>query len=168
MDTTFPGLLVERRNPVGTGLAADPARLVGQRAPVIEDPLAAIPWRTPTGFGPIPASWSPRAEWMGTHDEAWRRERAPVRPIDFNPRASCAAPPDLWSEVPLTGDEPVEIVGATPEGVWRFQLPRYTPRFLATVRGIEELQRYLVNEIQEVPAIGLPVAARIQTAQGGD
>ncbi|MFT3764718.1 MAG: DUF2169 domain-containing protein [Minicystis sp.] len=140
-----PGVFnIERRNPAGLGFVSDPTRLVGQRAPVIEDARATATWRTPAGFGPIPASWAPRADHMGTYDAAWQHERAPVKPVDFNPRANCCAPPDLWSDAPLAGDEPVEILGATPEGVWRFQLPRYGPRFFATVRGlVSELPTHL-------------------------
>lgn len=38
-------------------------------------------------------------------------------------------------ETPLVGDEPVEVLGATPEGALRFRLPRYAPVFHSTVRG---------------------------------
>jgi len=138
------GFVIERRNPAGRGVAAEPSRLIGQPAHVIEDPRVSVPSRTPAGFGPIPSSWSPRAERTGTHDTAWARERAPVRPADFDPRANCTAPPDQWASEPLIGDERVEVLGATPEGVWRFQLPRYAPRFGAVVRGVErDLPTYL-------------------------
>jgi hypothetical protein len=138
------GFVIERRNPSGRGVAGDASRLVGQPAHVIEDPRAVVASRTPAGFGPIPWSWSPRADRQGTRDTAWARERAPVRPIDFDPRANCAAQPDQWTSEPLIGDERVEILGATPSGVWRFQLPRYAPRFTVVVRGLaRELPTHL-------------------------
>lgn len=133
--------VIERRNPAGIGFAVDRATLVGTRAPSIEDPAHLLAGGRlsmtgspgagprPAGFGPIPAQWSPRAPRAGTHDDVWRRERAPVRPVDFDPRHHVFADPELWSEVPLAGDEPVEILGATREGAWRFRLPRYQPVF---------------------------------------
>lgn len=151
-DDAPSGPLVDRRNPVGVGVASDPLKLVGLRAPALEDPRAPLSSRAPApaGFGPIAAWWSPRAERFGTHDAAWQRERAPLRPTDYNPRASSCAPADLWSEAPLAGDEQVEVLGATPEGVWRFQLPRYAPRFRSYVRGVERqhethLDTYLID-----------------------
>ncbi len=129
--------LVDWRNPSGTGIAHDRRALVGRPAPQLEDPAAPLGSRrpAPAGFGPIAPHWEPRAARAGTCDDDWRRERAPVRPADFDPRHHSAAPDDLWSPEPLEGDEPVEIVGATPEGAWRFALPRYFPRFAAEIRG---------------------------------
>ncbi len=144
------GVVIDRRNPAGRGVAVDASRLVGQPAHVIEDPRATVASRTPAGFGPIPWSWSPRAERQGTRDAAWARERAPVHPVDFDPRANCSAPPDQWASEPLLGDERVEILGATPSGAWRFQLPRYAPRFTSVVRGLARevpthLDTYLID-----------------------
>lgn len=129
--------LVDRRNPAGVGVARDPLRLVGTPAPEIEDPLAPLTSAqpAPAGFGPIAPDWEPRVRLAGTYDERWRRERAPVPPLDWDPRHGCSAPEGQWCEAPLVGDEPVEVVGATPEGRWQFQLPRYAPLFGVTVRG---------------------------------
>lgn len=132
-DASDPGRIVQDpRNPVGLGVAADRARLVGTPAHQLEDPRDPT---QPAAFGPIPAHWSPRRERAGTYDAAWQRKRAPLRPLDFDPRHHAAAPPDLWSEIPLVGDEPVEVLGATPEGAWRFRLPRYAPVFQSVERG---------------------------------
>ena len=124
-------VLIEPRNPAGTGLVADRARLIGTLAPAIEDPRHPLTSQrpAPAGFGAIAAHWSPRSDWAGTYDEAWQRDRAPVRPVDFQPRHHCCSDPELWSDTPLVGDEPVEVLGATPEGAWRFRLPRYEPVF---------------------------------------
>jgi hypothetical protein len=117
--------LVDEHNPVGMGLARNPSTLVGMPAPVIEDPESGAA----TGFGPIRADWEPRLSRAGTYDAAWARTRAPVRPLDYDPRHASCAPDDLWSEQPLIGNEPIDVVGATPEGAWRFCLPRYQPVF---------------------------------------
>lgn len=119
----------DRRNPVGIGAVRDRAQLVGKVAPSIEDPRHPVGSLrpAPAGFGPIAPDWSPRCERAGTCDEAWRRTRAPIRPLDYDPRHACVSEPDLFSPEPIAGDEPVEVTGATPEGVWRFKLPRVTP-----------------------------------------
>ncbi len=116
-------------NPVGIGHVRDKAKLVGSEAYRLE-PLDG---KSPAGFGPIAAQWSPRRERYGTTDEAYYRRRYPVAPEDFDLRHNSDAHPDLWSETPLSGDEPIEILGATPEGAWRFKLPFYEPRFDLTM-----------------------------------
>jgi hypothetical protein len=138
VDAADPGaVLQDDQNPVGTGIARDRGRLVGTAAPRLERLEAPLASARPgvAGFGPIASHWAPRANRAGTHDESWRRSRAPVRPVDFDPRHHCVAPDDQWLAVPLEGDEAVEIVGAAPREVLRFQLPRYAPRFAAVRDG---------------------------------
>lgn len=136
-ETHLDRIVVERRNPVGVGFAVDRGRLVGTVAPQIEDPQAPLSSQSPAPacFGPVAADWEPRARLAGIADEAWRRERAPLPPLDFDPRHNSCAPEGLWSETPLVGDEAVEVIGATPDGAWRFRLPRYSPLFGVTLRG---------------------------------
>jgi hypothetical protein len=131
--------LVEWRNPAGTGVARERLALVGLPAPVVEDPRAPIGSRAqaPAGFGPIPANWLPRSQYAGTFDAAWRRDRAPVAPADQDPHYGSCAPPDQWSSKPLFGDEPIEVVGATVDGAWRFKLPRHAACFTSWLRGDE-------------------------------
>ncbi|MCK6591778.1 MAG: DUF2169 domain-containing protein [Polyangiaceae bacterium] len=139
VDATDPNaVLSDYRNLAGTGFLERRAGLAGRPAPVLEDPRFPLSSRAPApaGFGPIPAHWAPRSERIGTYDDLWRRERAPLRPLDFNPRHNSCAPDDQWLETPLLGDEPVEILGASPEGALRFRLPRYSPLFYSTVRGV--------------------------------
>ena len=121
-------------NPVGIGFALEPRALLGKEAFTIE-PLVG---NAPAGFGPIARHWSPRREYYGTIDEAYLRSRHPVAPADFDVRYNIDAHPDLWCETPMRGDEPFEILGATPEGEWRFRLPYYEPRFDVTIDGKEE------------------------------
>ncbi len=137
-DSDPKNIVFERRNPAGMGFMDRRHKLPGKPAPCIEDPKAPLSSRNPApaGLGPIPTHWSPRAERIGTHDDAWHRERAPVRPADFDVRFHSFASPDLWSETPLLGTEPVEILGATPEGAWRFQLPKYSPVFQSITKGL--------------------------------
>jgi hypothetical protein len=137
-DADHRAVTIDRRNPAGTGHVADRSRLLGQPAPPIESarPTLGTSNPTPAGFGAIAVGWEPRVARFGTPDARWRRDRAPARPIDFDPRFNCCASPDLWSETPLLGDEVFEIVGATPSGGWRFRLPAYRPLFRSKIRGV--------------------------------
>lgn len=58
-----------------------------------------------------------------------------MRPRDFNPLHHCWSVPELYSPTPLLGDEPIEVSGALPEGLWRFRLPRYAVTFGSVVDG---------------------------------
>lgn len=128
----------EPHNPLGIGFSESPARLVGAPAPPLE-PAApetgAAPHPSHATFAPIPPQWEPRRSLIGTHDEAWSKNRAPVRPRDFDPRHHCWSVPGLYSAAPLLGDETVEVGGVLPEGVWRFQLPTYSVRFECRIAG---------------------------------
>jgi hypothetical protein len=131
----------DHRNPVGTGVAADPATLLGEHAPAIEHPDHPLRSRhpAPACFGPIPSHWEPLVSHGGTYDDAWQRERAPIRPLDFDPRFDGCAPDDQHAEAPLVGDEIYEVRGVLESGkVWRFQLPLYRPTFFAKRRDRED------------------------------
>jgi hypothetical protein len=127
----------EPRNTVGRGVAREPRSLVGQPAAQIEAIDAPISGaqNTPVSFGALHRHWQPRASYAGTYDEVWMQTKMPLLPDDFDARFHVTAPPDQWSEVPLRSDEKVEVIGATPEGAWRFQLPRITPGFSSFVGG---------------------------------
>ena len=129
--------VVEWRNPAGSGACVHDSLLVGAPAPQIEDRDAPLGSGEPqpAGFGPIAPTWQPRAGFAGTYDPAWRSERAPLRPLDFDPRHNCAASPGLWSERPLVGDEAADLVGLRPEGRFGFRLPRLEPGFVAMLGG---------------------------------
>jgi hypothetical protein len=121
--------LGEPRNYAGRGVTRDPKSLVDRAAAQLEYPDKPIGGRSsvPAAFNPIHRHWQPRASFAGTYDEAWMNTRMPLLPSDFDPRFNVCVPPDQWSETPLRTDEPFEILGATPESVWRFQLPRIAP-----------------------------------------
>jgi len=120
--------VVEIRNPIGRGMALKAKHLVGQRLPNIEDPNDLIQsWRSrpyPEGLGAIPSNWSPRKEYAGTLDETWRRERAPLWPVDYDPRHHQSAHPALVSVEPLRGGEWVSLTHLSPDANLSFRLPR--------------------------------------------
>jgi hypothetical protein len=124
---------MEPSNPIGIGFSSQPERLIGKLAPPLE-PVSVEEGGTTSlpshaTFAPIPAHWEPRRSRIGTHDAAWAKSRAPVRPSDFDPMHHAWSVPGLHSPTPLLGDEQVEVGGVLPEGVWRFRLPRYAVRF---------------------------------------
>ncbi|MFY0570071.1 DUF2169 family type VI secretion system accessory protein [Archangium lansingense] len=129
-DTSPEGPVVEMRNPVGTGFAAssNTKRLEGLLLPNLEDERELITSPrsrpTPVGFGFVAAHWLPRRTWGGTYDEAWRRERCPFLPKDFDMRFLNAAPAPLIASPHLKGGETVQVSGASPQGVLRFTLPK--------------------------------------------
>ena len=119
----------EDRNPVGAGFRSRGSgrKLEGLLLPNLEDSahLISSPGDrpAPVGFGAIAPHWKPRPKYAGTYDEAWRRNRAPYLPDDFDPRFLMVAPEDQQVPGYLKGGEPVEIAGATPSGTLRFGLP---------------------------------------------
>jgi len=123
----------DQRNPIGTGFAVNPQRLIGKTGPNFEYPDAPyVDHRSgkPAGFGPVPRHWQPRARYAGTYGEEWKKTRDPLLPRDFNRLHYQCAPEDQQTKQPLLGYEDVRLGGFTEDGFWRFVLPRVT--FLIT------------------------------------
>lgn len=99
--------------------------------PNIEDPEDLIKsWNDrpkPAGFGFYGRTWMPRAGYLGTYDEKWRKERSPEQPEDFKFDYYNAAHPDLQVCGYLKGDEEMKLVNLTPDGHLSFKLPGITP-----------------------------------------
>ncbi|WP_437305821.1 DUF2169 family type VI secretion system accessory protein [Sorangium sp. So ce388] len=138
LDLSDPEHVVgEPRNYVGRGVARDPRTLIDKPAAQLEYPDRPIGRRdnVPASFGAIHRHWQPRASYAGTYDAAWMESKMPLLPDDFDARFHVCVPHDQWSPTPLRGDELFEILGATPEGAWRFRLPRRTPGFSSFLCG---------------------------------
>ena len=129
MDQKGTELRAEVRNPVGAGYhAKDGEKPVdGLRLPNLEDPADFVTsvkqHPAPACFAPICGHWEPRLSYAGTYDERWQQERAPFLPKDFDPRFLQLAPPGLVAPSYLQAGEWVQVQGATPSGILRFQLP---------------------------------------------
>jgi len=122
----------EPGNPVGVGFVGKRgAPLVGSPLPNIEDASDMLTSPTgrvrPVGFGFVGVEWHPRVAFAGTYDDAWRENRAPLLPTDFDRRFFNAASEGLVAPGYLRGDEWVQASGVTPEGVWGFRLPGVEP-----------------------------------------
>lgn len=119
--------IIEWRNPVGRGVAWRDDDLVGQPAPQIElvdEPITGASDKpTPAGLGAIGTSWQPRAGYAGTFDDAWRTERAPLMPLDFDHRHGCCAHPSLQLDAPLQPGDPVSVAGMSAGQPLAFAIP---------------------------------------------
>jgi hypothetical protein len=133
----------EPRNPVGCGLQTNSTDAIDKPVPNIEapqDPITRLSDRPqPVGLTPIARHWQPRVGYAGTYDEAWRRERAPLWPKDFDERFFCGAPHQLQARPHLQGGEQVVLEGLHPEGVISFNLP--TLSFVARSRFVDRAVR---------------------------
>jgi hypothetical protein len=123
-DATSDQPVSERRNPVGRGQRAKGSAVPreGQALPQITrtpDDLT-----TPVGWGATAPHWQPRCSYGGTYDDAWRHDRFPLLPRDFDPRFFQVAAPGLWTPAPLVGGEPVSVSGCHPLGTVATALPR--------------------------------------------
>lgn len=133
----------EARNPVGVGFISKNGNIPKEESPLpnFENPNELIKRITdrpaPAGFGFIAPSWQPRMAFAGTYDKAWRENRMPLLPEDFDPRFFNAANPSLVYPGFLNGDEPVEIAGASRFGTIRFDLPRIRPQCIIQSTGEE-------------------------------
>ena len=120
-------------NPAGCGFFTKKSRETFDKAPLpnLEDPAHLIrKWDDhprPVGFGFYGKAWMPRVSYLGTYDEKWEKERCPDLPADFCFDFYNAAHPDLQVEGYLKGDEAVELIHLSPEGILRFMLPRIRP-----------------------------------------
>lgn len=136
-------VLFEPRNPVGCGFAGKRRgkELATLAVPNLEDPDYPLDKAgrqpPPAGFAPLAPAWSPRREHAGTYDATWQRDRAPFLPRDFDPRFFQLAPPGLVAARPLEGGEPVELIGLSPRGDLRFELPRARPAVRVRLAGTE-------------------------------
>lgn len=171
LDASDPRLPVveEPRNPVGMGIAQDPAALTHRPAPFIEDPLQPIRSAQtrppPAGLGAIGRHWEPRRRYMGTYDAAWRRQRAPLMPLDHDERANLCASPGLTAVPPLRGGEEVALLNLTPGGgALSFRLPRITVEVTLKVKGRapETLAPYLDTVVLDTLEARAPAEVAVE------
>lgn len=119
-------LVMDRRNPVGRGVAKSAADLVDTEAPSIEHPAhpitSAADAPEPVGYGAIATHWQPRCDYAGTFDEAWRETRLPLLPLDFDARFWNVAHPSLQLDA-LAAGEVIAVLGMREGGIFHVELP---------------------------------------------
>ena len=135
------------KNPVGKGFASIKTETGEEIWPLpnIEDPnnLIVSPRDRPepAGFLPYEPTWPQRAQYLGTYDEKWLRERWPWLPEDFDPTFFNAAPPDQQIEGYFRGDEEIVIENMHPEKpVIRTRLPGIRARCFVNQKMEEKLE----------------------------
>ncbi|MDI1443566.1 DUF2169 domain-containing protein [Polyangium sp. 6x1] len=143
----------EPRNPVGLGIARDPEMLTHKPAPFIEDPsqpIHSVSTRPPpAGLGAIGRHWEPRRRFLGTYDDAWRKQRAPLLPLDHDDRANLRASPGLTAVPPLRGGEDVALLNLTPGGgTTSFRLPKI--RVAVTLKAKDRAPETLAPHVDTV------------------
>ena len=114
----------DARNPVGRGVVSQTHHRIGQLMPNFEHPGQAVEDAGPAGFGAIDSFWAPRSTWSGTYNEAWRKERFPLLPADWDPRSLLCSPLDQRPVQHLVGGETVQLHNLRPQGRLSFVLPR--------------------------------------------
>jgi hypothetical protein len=113
-------------NPAGRGWCKHAAHIDGQLLPATEAPGQSI--KSPHGdyapqsFSPIGRNWQPRMSYVGTYDQHWIENTAPLWPADFDERYFQAAPPDQIIPYPQ-GGETVVLQHLTADGLRAFSLP---------------------------------------------
>ena len=118
----------ELRNPIGVGFHRNDAdwTIQGSPLPNLEDPYSPISsWRdtpAPMGLGFIGRGWQPRIRYAGTYGEAWKENRCPFLPADFDERYFLSAPPDQQL-ASLEGGEPVWCTNIEPQRNVRIRGP---------------------------------------------
>jgi hypothetical protein len=134
-------ILVDERNRVGVGFRgrrSEPESVVC-KVPNLEDPQKPLKHfgdkPPPVGFGFIAPSWQQRYRYAGTYDAAWKKDRAPYLPKDFDRRFNNAAPADLAFDTFLEGGEPLSMMGTSPEGPIRASIPKEKPSVLVLMAG---------------------------------
>jgi len=140
-------------NPVGRGLlndyllslreavAAPQIGLVGECAAAKPNVPMTI-----CGCGPLTKSWLPRLALAGTFDEAWRRERHPRMPVDYDYAYWNGAPLPLQIQPYLLGNETIELSGIRHEPrPYVFDLPGITVGCLVGRAGAGEPERVMLN-----------------------
>ena len=140
-DPVDPSRGRDDRNPVGKGYASDASlqeleRIAAPNIELRERPIGSITERPePAGLGFVARHWQPRRALAGTYDDAWREQRCPLLPLDFDPRSYAAASTGLTTDGHLGGGEPVALVNVSREGRSEFALPARSLVVTASIAG---------------------------------
>lgn len=118
----------EPRNLLGIGFCqSNPAALEGQKLPNIEyaDKRLQKPGDVvdPAGFGPLARNWQPRVQYAGKYNKAWRTERCPLLPEDFDEQFFQSAPEDQQGPY-FSGGETVRCLNMNAASRLAFRLPK--------------------------------------------
>lgn len=115
-------------NPIGQGYATERFSLNNTVAHHIDSLASPVQnWNdrpAPAAFSALPSHWQARSQFAGTYDQAWKAQRQPLLPEDFDPYFFQCAPPDQQVPGFLKGGEWVELTHLTPVKTLCFRLPK--------------------------------------------
>lgn len=123
------------RNPFGVGHVAKKSTLAGTLLPNVEYPGKSVSKAGPAGFGALPIYCSPRKEYLGTYDSAWKEHKAPLLPDDYDERCLLCSPLDQRPQGYLKGGEVFTLINLTPNGRLQFALPEVFLFFETHING---------------------------------
>lgn len=176
----------DERNPVGKGYVKKRSHLKYRYLPHIE--LPGFPTRQRAkknrmaGFGALCSHWPARARYAGTYDEAWKKERFPLLPLDFNPLFYQCAPEDQLFKS-FEGGRQVRLVNMTSFApqfdfgipdltvdctMWMAGEPRKQPCRLQTVIIEPDYPRVVMVWISTIRCTGMEDAIEHATVSGED
>ncbi|WP_047046467.1 DUF2169 family type VI secretion system accessory protein [Vibrio mexicanus] len=91
------------------------------------------------GFGPLPAFFEERTQFLGTYDEDWQENRRPLLPKDFDMRFYQCAPSDQQCKGFLLGGERLMLSGFSHDEVLDFRIPSQAFSAIAQIDGVDHL-----------------------------
>lgn len=126
-------------NPVGKGFCKAESETVTEvlQLPNIENPFQLIRYKNdnplPVGTGFLGRNWQPRLGYAGTYDDAWKKHRMPLLPLNFDDHYFSGAHPNLRFNNSLLG-ELVTLNNLSENGLITFQIPRYEFNVSLTIK----------------------------------
>jgi len=106
---------------------------------------------TPSSFAAIPPDWPQRNQYLGTYNDAWKRDAFPGFPADFNFKAFYCASEDQRFDYYLAGGEAFELEHLNSEQPFiSGTLPSFRARSFLCKRDIEpeDIRAEDVEEVQ--------------------
>lgn len=128
-------------NPAGIGWVGPRTRSQATDAPAPNLEAMDDPIRSPQGkhaavaFSAIGRHWSPRKEFSGTYDEAWKRDVFPLLPADYDERHNQCAPECQQMDYPQGGEQVVLRNMMHGRSDVRFSLPQLKKQTVRVLRA---------------------------------
>ncbi|MFO0612644.1 MAG: DUF2169 domain-containing protein [Polyangiaceae bacterium] len=154
-------------NPVGKGFVAsgsDPEGAPLERLTLVTAHIdAPFVIREIACAARIPPHWEPRRSFGGTHDDAWRRTRAPLPPRDRESNHGDSVPQAFVHRPFLGGGEPIELIGFSLS-----PLVARVPRFRLQLLGVGVSVPFVLEQLELAPErqrATLTFAARVNVSE---